>query len=320
MTSTPPKPRSRPSSAYNQEVPLVAAKDTAGGKAKGISLSFVVGGITAFVVLVVASVTFAITYTTSLASVEDVGIKYAKSLVATARVRTEDLFNAPTQAMLGMRAAGRFDGMIFPSREVGTDFATTSRIRDMMLSTVLQLGTRMPLYSVVFLDGSQVVFRFFNATILVVHMSNARTIRNPGDTCCAITETEDYHWPSLTPTATPVSNRTASRGDGRFPVVEGAIIVAYLSEPGLWTTPVYYEDGGNEGYFLIPAAVTFRNATDPIGVILGSVSIDEAAAFLQSLKLTANSHMFLLDAAANSVAATTHPAPFITRTPTTNRY
>ena len=80
-----------------------------------LSLRLVVGGLCATIVLIVAVVTLAITYSVSIATVRDIGKKHSVALATTARVLTEAYFDLPTRDLDSIADTYYFDNIGIPS-------------------------------------------------------------------------------------------------------------------------------------------------------------------------------------------------------------
>jgi class 3 adenylate cyclase len=284
------------------------------------TLKMAVSLLTAVCVLVVASITFAVTYTTGAKSTEDMGARFATSIADAARIRIEDMFAEPVRLQQALVSHVLEGGYMLPSDDP-TDFDVLERLSLALDVAALSLRSSLALATMLFDDGSavnQVIFFNGSQQISQRFRGNARFITNATTKCCVAYRVDEFVLPSMTRTTlNPVLQFPTA--DARIDGFVQAKSLLSTGTFGLWLNPVYIEVLDPHAYAW-PAAMALRNRTHFLGIALLGVSITSIRSFLLQLDRTPNTVLFALDTAgtSGSVVATTLDINFITTRRTKN--
>jgi class 3 adenylate cyclase len=282
-----------------------------------LTMRFVIGMFSAFIVLAVSAVTFAITYTSSLSTVESIGNSYARSLVETARSQVEAAFNVPASHLLAMQLEGKQEGLYsFPSEDP-TDFTVLQRASDRLYSMLLQMPDTLFLSHFIFDDGSRASVgrpTAISVPIFAKFMMNSRTITDTTTRCCGIGLSQGWLYPGMarypgTLTQVLTDSRIAAYTTPRR-------FLLTMMNGGIWGT-VTYNTQVTPPQFALPAICPVHNASGTfLGGVAAAIGLQQMTRLLQGLVVTPNTVIFALDAS-GAVVSTTHGTPFIDITNTT---
>jgi class 3 adenylate cyclase len=323
-------PRQRPSVKLSRADPTAgssagqSAGDTGAAAAHRLrktrplcSLKMVVSALTAVIVLVVASITFAITYTTGAKSTEDMGASFATSVVDAARIRVEDMFAEPVRQQQALVTQFLHDGYMLPSDDP-TDFDVLEKMTQSL--EVVTLRRMVAVNNLWFDDGSaifQTIVSGENASSQVIYLfrSNARFITNSTTKCCSAYRADEYVLPDMTRRTTNPEPRF-SLADARGEGFVGAKRFLANTDRGLWMLPTYVDSISPPAYTL-PVVMSVRNRTHFLGISALGTSVASITDFLKRLECTPNGQVFVVDVT-GTVVSTTYPANIVSLRITTS--
>jgi class 3 adenylate cyclase len=277
------------------------------------TLSIVIGSLSAFSVLLIAGITFAITYTSSLHSIDELGRGYAVSVVDAGRVQVEGLFAVPSNFFRTLSRLHQQEGIVEPQ-----DDPTKWDVLKMASMAIVQarLGTpELTIASLFYDDGSVVKVDQQNGTMLV-QLLNGRGL-NATTKCCLENQQREFYVTNMTRPATQAFPYSQFTLDMRLPVFDQVKPIIAFSASGTWFGATLSEQPGISRTFVVPLAGAIRNQSGYLGMIVLGTHLEAIGGFLAKLKRTANSHVFVFDSVP-AIIATTHPAEYRTFTATTN--
>jgi hypothetical protein len=284
-----------------------------------LSLRIVVSLLTAVIVLIVATITFAITYVTGAQSTEDMGGRFAASVADAGRMRFAATFTEPIKMQSALAAEFLRNSYTLPTDDAdGGDFELLDRVLQGVIMIPLTMGDLITTSVITFDDGSavtQLVYRNGTHDLIQLFRSNAKFITNSTTRCCARVKLDEYVLPSMTRVPNPVARFPVANDfrSSNYPQIRA---VLSASSEGSWGTPLYTESTVPPTY-AIPTARGLRNATHFLGLHAAAVSFARLREFLAELDRTANTVLFAIDG--STVVATTHVAQSTVVTRTTNR-
>jgi hypothetical protein len=164
------------------------------------TLSILIGSLSAFSVLLIAGITFAITYTSSLHSIDELGRGYAVSVVDAGRVQVEGLFAVPSNSFRTLSRLHQQEGIVEPK-----DDPTKWDVLKMASTAMLQARLGSPELTIAVLiynDGSGVTIDDQH-DVMMVQLSNARGL-NATTKCCLENQQREFYVTNMTRPATQV--------------------------------------------------------------------------------------------------------------------
>jgi class 3 adenylate cyclase len=279
------------------------------------SLRFVIAAYCALIVLLVASTTFAITYSVAMATLDATSRRYATALMDAGRIRVGDFFAVPAKQATAMARALSQPFSRFPSDDED-NFTVTERAADFLVTTILFDPSAVLVGFVLYDDGSAVTARFISPTQLEVSMTNGRTLppRSENAKCCAFGYSDVYNYPEMN---TLARNRTYydNYADSRLDLYTTIKSLIQGANFGIWQPPVYFDDT-EPAVYAMPAIHPFRNSTHYLGVVASMTSLSNISSFLTQLTTTENSEVFAIDENA-AIVGSTHAIPFVSSESTT---
>ena len=121
-----------------------------------VSLRFVIGGFTAFIVLIVASLTLAITYSVSISAVRDAGKQLAEAISTGVAREVRGYMKQAEDHVITFQKLSKIDGSMIPSDD--PLFASGEEWGDMWRYAIRAMATEVNFtyssLSVIFDDGS----------------------------------------------------------------------------------------------------------------------------------------------------------------------
>eukprot|EP00672_Neobodo_designis_P022128 CAMPEP_0174842496 /NCGR_PEP_ID=MMETSP1114-20130205/9947_1 /TAXON_ID=312471 /ORGANISM="Neobodo designis, Strain CCAP 1951/1" /LENGTH=831 /DNA_ID=CAMNT_0016076701 /DNA_START=43 /DNA_END=2538 /DNA_ORIENTATION=+ len=280
------------------------------------TLRLVISVTTSSVVLVVAAVALAITYTVSLSTVRDVGRGYATALAATARVDTQNYFQRTSDTLDSLSLLLQQNSSVFdlPSAlplEVQNDPLSAERYYYSMFMASRATNYTYTTLAFIFDDGSGVSFYRWSEDI-VAFVSRMR-----------------YNWPqgnmSIVEKHLYVANSTETFTgldqaahhvdiDARFSAYSSGKVIAGANPKGMWYAPQMTDLAGNIA-FSVPAVKPLYNTSNQfVGFVLAAQPFTAISEFLMNVKVTSGTEAFavMFD---GSVIGSTHATPYFTIQP-----
>jgi class 3 adenylate cyclase len=276
-----------------------------------LTLSIVIGTLSAFTVVVVAAITFAITYTSSLDSIDNVGRHYCASIVDAGRLQVEDLFTRTVTVGKTVSRIHQQPGFTVPSEDP-TRWTVIEKAADITFAARLS-NPEITTSSLIYDDGSVLDYLvYFNGALMNILTSNTVTL---GTTGASLFRQREVYLTNMSAPRT-MFYPTPSMGDAR-PTAYGTIrgLLAF-STTGLWQSAAFYEDP-QKSFFSVPLIYPIRNQSQYIGLFAVATNLDTLTLFLTNLERTPNAHVFVLDSV-TAIVASTHPAEYRSFRKTTN--
>jgi class 3 adenylate cyclase len=276
------------------------------------TLSILIGSLSAFSVLLIAGITFAITYTSSLHSIDELGRGYAVSVVDAGRVQVEGLFAVPSNSFRTLSRLHQQEGIVEPK-----DDPTKWDVLKMASTAMLQARLGSPELTIAVLiynDGSGVTIDDQH-DVMMVQLSNARGL-NATTKCCLENQQREFYVTNMTRPATQVFPYSQFTQDTQSAATNQVKPLVAFSSTGMWLGATLFEDGVRR-IFTLPFIGGVRNQSGYLGMAALGINLETIGGFLAKLKRTANSHVFVFDSVP-AIIATTHPAEYRTFTATTN--
>jgi class 3 adenylate cyclase len=273
------------------------------------SLRLVIGLLCAGVVLVVAAITLAITYSVSLSTVRDIGKKHSLSLAITARVQVQAYFDMPTQHLDTLAGVFKQDDMFMPSDDpLQGQPGRQDRLFYMLYTASGSNDFNYSAIGYIFEDASGAVM-LAEGTEVIRWISRFRWQWPQGNMLLETRDIGRYNRSSL-----PKAQGLGVNSDARFAAYSTAKLLAGNDRRGMWYPILVYIIATNV-YFQLPAAKPIYNATGQfIGFATLGQPLERISDFLKNVKGTPNTEMFAVVTSDGFMLGSTHKTPFITLT------
>jgi hypothetical protein len=251
------------------------------------SLRLVIGLLCAGVVLVVAAITLAITYSVSLSTVRDIGKKHSLSLAITARVQVQAYFDMPTQHLDTLAGVFKQDDMFMPSDDpLQGQPGRQDRLFYMLYTASGSNDFNYSAIGYIFEDASGAAM-LAEGTEVIRWISRFRWQWPQGNMLLETRDIGRYNRSSL-----PKARGLDVNSDARFAAYSTAKLLAGNDRRGMWYPILVYIIATNV-YFQLPAAKPIYNATGQfIGFATLGQPLERISDFLKNVKGTPNTEMF----------------------------
>jgi class 3 adenylate cyclase len=270
------------------------------------TLRMVIGLMCAFVVLIVAVITLAITYTVSLDTVRDIGRKHSLALATTAKGSVETYFGTTTQHLDALAELFLQKGADMPSYFPDqTDMHFHDIIFTSMFTASRAVDFHYMTMGCIFEDGAGSSFAINGNYI---YFASRFVDKWPRGNMSAM------HRALYLSNRTEVADPTVVRPllvnfDARFAAYTTARMLVQGSKQGIWYPVTLYVVGSTVD-FIIPGAVPLLNRSGAfIGLGTAVQPITRVNSFLEAVKGTKNTEAFVIERDL-TMAGSTYPAPF----------
>eukprot|EP00672_Neobodo_designis_P023869 CAMPEP_0174840600 /NCGR_PEP_ID=MMETSP1114-20130205/8778_1 /TAXON_ID=312471 /ORGANISM="Neobodo designis, Strain CCAP 1951/1" /LENGTH=859 /DNA_ID=CAMNT_0016074757 /DNA_START=220 /DNA_END=2799 /DNA_ORIENTATION=+ len=269
-------------------------------------------------VLIVGVTTFAVSYTTTLRTVDDIGRLYATAIVQAGRNDVEGYFDRASRNIKAIAKAGKRPWNVIPS-DASTDLDVIRQMHQLQIHTMLTDPNQMHVISTIWDDGSVAsIIRTSIPDLINIHGVNARPIPS-GSRCCGIGITEELFINNMTVPATMLTP-SYPYSDGRFDGYASMRSLVQFASFGMWLSVGLYEPSHvADRTYMLQLIHPIHNASGGYMAFVGlGITLSELTTMARQLDATANSEVFIFDGVP-AILATTHAAPYSTFTPSTER-
>jgi class 3 adenylate cyclase len=280
-----------------------------------VSLRFVIGAVTATIVLVVASITLAITYSVSIAAVRDAGESLAGAIVTAVELDVRQYFGQMETHLNAIQKVAHIPGYKLPSDEDTLDGEWKEKWILPMRAMMMEVNYSYTSIAMIYEDGSLAVTTSTSAGVDVNYVSEAgqAAVKNSSGAVVSYARSQRYlnkrtqkWWDPVTQGPEPPS---MYGGDQRPPGY-------YYSKSLLASREIclYFPPSPNTLLFVVPEFVLFAlcGVYNGSRTELGQVSIGRGLAAIDSFLLathkTPNTQIFAIDSSTDHlIVGSTHP-------------
>jgi class 3 adenylate cyclase len=279
-----------------------------------VSLRIVIGMITAVIVLIVASVTLAITYTVSISAVHSNGNQLAEAIVNNVALQVEQYVGMPEKHLFAIQNMSKTYNVVLPPDD--PQYASGAwgyRYRSFIQGQSLESNYSYSSIALLWADGSMIVSLDFQYTRGWAS-ENIQTWRNrtlPNGTIQSYAQAENVMYNFKTKQPWNVSERgpmpmTVYPSDSRSAGYKSILQLNNYEEKCVWFPPaVDNNEAGNPRFLLYGVCILYNYTRTLLGTANVGRFLDNVNDYLKMTSKTDNTQLFVVDNY-KYLVATTH--------------